>query len=172
MEQIIFNKNNLKEEEIDQRKVRVKAFFVDDKKLLLIKSVEGYHLIGGHVEEGESFSEALVREICEETGLEIKMADIGEPFLKISHYIPNYRETGKNVMAEMIYYKVCCNRPPLLEKRCLTESEISKNYELVYLHFDDFLQEVERGVMQEYPISRKITDEMKLAFKKFLQRYY
>ncbi|MCR5060366.1 MAG: 8-oxo-dGTP diphosphatase [Saccharofermentans sp.] len=47
----------------------------DDSRILLQNRVKdswrGYTLPGGHVEEGESFVDAVIREVREETGLEI-----------------------------------------------------------------------------------------------------
>lgn len=63
-----------------------KAFIVYNGKVLLLKeagrykdgtNVGRYDVSGGRVEPGQRFDESLLREVCEETGLEVK---IGRPF--------------------------------------------------------------------------------------------
>lgn len=47
----------------------VRAIIIEEEKILMVRSELGYYkLPGGGVEEGESFTEALVREVEEETG--------------------------------------------------------------------------------------------------------
>jgi 8-oxo-dGTP diphosphatase len=65
-----------------------KSFFVcadgvlvkENRVLLLKRAVEpfqGYwHVVGGHVEEGETLKEALKREFKEETNLDVEVGDI------------------------------------------------------------------------------------------------
>jgi 8-oxo-dGTP diphosphatase len=63
-------------------RIRVAALLLIDHRVLLVrhhKEGRSYHLLpGGGVERGESLSSALVREVAEETGLEI---DVGRPLL-------------------------------------------------------------------------------------------
>lgn len=47
----------------------VRAIIIEEEKILMVRSRLGYYkLPGGGVEEGESLTEALVREVAEETG--------------------------------------------------------------------------------------------------------
>lgn len=63
-----------------------KAFIVHNGKVLLLResgkykdgtNVGRYDVVGGRVEPGQRFDESLLREIKEETGLEVK---VGRPF--------------------------------------------------------------------------------------------
>ena len=63
-------------------KVAAKAFVLKDNNILLIKrslsQTEGkivWDIPGGGIEEGESFEDALHREIMEEVGLKVKICD-------------------------------------------------------------------------------------------------
>ena len=51
--------------------VGVYALIIEDEKVLLSRQWDGYSLIGGGVELGETIEEAIVREVKEETGLTI-----------------------------------------------------------------------------------------------------
>lgn len=57
-------------------RVRVTGFLVEDDRILLLNqdtdSGRSFSLPGGKVEEGETLAEALVREMKEETGLEVE----------------------------------------------------------------------------------------------------
>lgn len=64
----------------------IKAFIIHNGKVLLLKEsskyVDGanvgkFDVVGGRVKHGQRFDESLIREIKEETGLDVK---IGRPF--------------------------------------------------------------------------------------------
>ncbi len=53
MKVINFNKENLKESDIDEAVVRIKVFLVnEDNQIIIASSNGGYQLPGGHLEEG------------------------------------------------------------------------------------------------------------------------
>jgi 8-oxo-dGTP diphosphatase len=77
--------------ESDRPRVRVAAAILDDSgRVVLVRHRRGdarYHLLpGGGVEKGEALAEALVREVEEETGLQVV---VGEPLFLSDTIAPN-----------------------------------------------------------------------------------
>ena len=58
---------------VDELNIRVGVYavIIEDNKILLTRQWDGYSLIGGGVEKGETIEESIVREVKEETGLTI-----------------------------------------------------------------------------------------------------
>ena len=68
MKTIIINDNNLKDEEIERKVVRVKGLLLNSKgKIMLVHNNNTYQFPGGHKEETESLKECMLREMEEET---------------------------------------------------------------------------------------------------------
>lgn len=73
-----------------------------DKVLLARRANTGYHdgeysLPAGHVEAGESFTQALVREVGEEIGIRVALADV-----RVAHILHRKAEDGSE-RAEAFY---------------------------------------------------------------------
>ncbi|MBI5635385.1 NUDIX domain-containing protein, partial [Candidatus Micrarchaeota archaeon] len=83
--------------------VAMKAFLVHGGKVLIIRESKErnrantgfYDVVGGRVEKGERFDEALLREIKEETGL---TATIGKPFF-VGEWRPTIRGEQWQIIA-------------------------------------------------------------------------
>ena len=81
---------------VDKLFVAMKAFIVHNGKVLLLRESSKYldgsnsgkfDIVGGRVEPGQRFNESLLREIEEETGLNVT---IGRPFF-VNEWRPNVR---------------------------------------------------------------------------------
>ncbi len=146
MKEIIYNYDYLEEDEINNVVVRVKAVVVNNKNgILLGFGHKNFQLIGGHVEEGETFEDALVREVEEETGIEIEKK-VRQPFLVIKYYCRDYPEQGQNTKYIANYYEVDTVFEPNYQKINLTDNEKEGMFELKYLSKRTILKELEENV--------------------------
>ena len=115
MKQIIFNDNNLTDNDIELKVVRVKALMINSNgKILLAHNNNTYQFPGGHTEENESKKDCLIREVMEETGIELNVDE--EPFLCITTYDNNYFGSGKKVLNSIYYYRTFTDSLPDLSK--------------------------------------------------------
>lgn len=130
MKEIIYNYDNLKEKDITEVVIRMKALVINMETLLIGNASGVYQFPGGHLEEGESFVDCLKREILEETGIEISDNEIEGPFMKISYFNKNWPEIGKNRKSEIYYYVIKTNKLPDLTKVNYTELEKQRNFKL------------------------------------------
>ena len=168
METKNYNEDNLKEDEIDSVVTRVKVYLINSKpKILAVHSNGGIQLPGGHVESCEDYLNAVIREIREETGIELSSNDKCVSFFEINHYIKNYRNQGINRIAKMVYYYVFTDKPYTKGKTHLTKHEMESNFEIVAMTLKNFereLKDVEKNNSQE--INRIISKETLASLEK------
>lgn len=69
------NEYEVPAEELELR-VGVYAVIIENGRILLTRQWDGYSLIGGGIEKGETIEEAIIREAKEETGLEIEPGEV------------------------------------------------------------------------------------------------
>lgn len=134
----IINPNNLKNEDLDGVITRVKAFIFNGKNILLDQTDLGLMLPGGHVEDGENFDLALIREVEEETGIKLDNSDLITQFYVVEAYKNNYRNTGKKKMNRLVYYYVQTNKLPDQSKINLTEDEKEHNLKIISVPVNEF----------------------------------
>lgn len=136
MKEIIYNYDNLREDEANNVIKRAKALIVNSKDEILFGYADKtYQFVGGHVEDNESYQECLSREIKEESGIELTFDDI-KPFLVIKYYSRNYPHEGDNTTTINNYFIVRTDMKPDFDNRNLTDYEIKSGYTVKYIHKD------------------------------------
>lgn len=130
MKKIVYNYDNLNDSNIDEIVIRTKGLIVNkNNEILLGYSDNTYQFPGGHLEKGETLESCIIREIKEETGIDIGNNDLNL-FYKITHYTKNYHNTDKNRKNEIYYYIINTKKEPNIYKMNLDEHEIKDNYTL------------------------------------------
>lgn len=142
MKRIIYNKDNLSDKEINRIVTRAKVLIINSNdEILLVHTNQHYFFVGGRVEENETYEEAMVREVLEETGIDISL-EKREPFFTITYMNKDYPDSGINTKSIANYYILKCNSKPNLSKVSLTEEEKTWGFELKYIHKDNVLEEL------------------------------
>ena len=147
MKTIIYNYDNLNEEEITREIKRAKVILINSNdEILLGNSNNTYHLPGGHVEDNESFDECLVREVIEETGIDISNID-KTVFMEIIYMNRNYPNLGDNTKSIIRYYYCKCDLSINNKNMSLTTGEIDSNFKLEYIHKDNVIDVLEKNLL-------------------------
>jgi len=164
MEVKIFNENNIKEDSIKDRIIRVKAIMVNSKNEILLGEAFGtIQFPGGHLELNENLNDGLKREILEETGISLK--GIYEPFFMIRHLIKD--SVGDNNRSLDIYYfKIFTDEVFNLANIHLDDQEIAGNFHLFYIPLKD-VKKLLKKTINDNPRNKIITEEMLIALKEW-----
>ena len=159
MKAIIYNHNNLKEEEIDETVIRTKALIINSNDEIMLGFCDNtYQFPGGHLKEGETLLECLRREVREETGIDLEELNL-KPFAKITYYSRNYRDTAKNRKNEIYYFIIKTNAKVNKNNIELDEFEKKGNYTIKLISLNK-VEEVLVGNIDSKPINKTIVEEM------------
>lgn len=144
MNKVIYNPDNLQESDINKLVRRAKAIIVNsnDEILFATSIYNDYFFVGGRVEDNETYEEAIVREMIEETGIELPI-EKRTPFFTITYMNKNYPSEGINTKSVANYYIVNCDIKPNLDKVNLTEEEKSWGFNVEYVPKSKALEKVE-----------------------------
>ncbi len=159
MKEVLFNYDELKKEEIDELIIRTKGLIINsNNEITLGYCHKTYQFPGGHLEDNESLEECLLREIKEETGMEIKNYTM-KPFEKITHYTKNYRNTDKNRENIIYYYILKTDDKYNNENTHLDEYEKLGNYVVKTIPLDK-VEKILIDSIPDNPINQIIVSEM------------
>lgn len=129
MKYVVRNVSKLKENEIQKTETRVKALILNEENnLLLGYSYNMYQFPGGHHEDGENIIDTLIREIKEETGIDLIAST--SPFYKYERYL---KKGDKKEKQEIYYYVLYTNETPKIECTNYTEEEKIGKFCLEYV---------------------------------------
>ncbi len=124
----------------------VRGIIKHENKLLMVYSSKNgeYKFPGGGVDAGETYEEALIREIREECGA--KVTDICSEFGKMVEYdVPIEKEFD---VFKMISYYYVCDVAPTLKEQALDEYEEDLGFKPVWIDIDSAI-EANRAVIKE-----------------------
>lgn len=170
MEEIIYNDNNLTDDLIDEIVIRTKALIINSKdEILLGYSDKTYQFPGGHLEENETINECLIREIKEETGINID--NNIEPFYKIIYYTKNYHNTNKNRKNIIYYYYIHTDKEYNIENTNLDEHEINDKFEIRKIPLNE-IEDILKESINDKENNNIIVNEMINVINKYLEIRY
>lgn len=159
----IFNYDKIKESEINDKVIRVKALMINSKKeILLAEAFTTIQFPGGHLEEGESLNEGLKREVLEETGIILNQNY--EPFFCLKYFLKNYPVIGNNRSIEIYYYFIFTDEVYHLENVHLDDQEKNGGFYLTYVP----LKKMKKYLLKhpgDLEINKIVREEMMLAVK-------
>lgn len=159
MKEIILKDSAIDINDIDEEVVRVKALIINSKNEILLGYFNNnYQFPGGHLEEGETVEECLIREIKEETGMVMKK-ELLKLFMIINHLSKNYFNTGKNRCNKMIYYIVNTDQNINLNNTNYTKEEKDGDYKLYYVPLSN-VEDLLIDHSNNYPKFKGIAYEM------------
>lgn len=142
MEKVFYNEDNLRKEDINNSIKRAKMLIINsNNEILLGYGHNTYQIIGGHVEDNESYDECIVREVKEETGIELSL-EKREPFLQVVYYSRDYPNEGLNSEYIINYYSINSDLKPDIDKINLTENEKEGLFEFRYVSLNSVLDEL------------------------------
>lgn len=135
MKVIKFNKENVKEEEIEKVSRKSRGIVINQEgKVLLVECAGFYMFPGGKIEQEEP-QEALHREVLEESGI-AKIEFEEEPFLKIESYDRNYpdRRLNKKItrLTETYFFYGTTTEKINLKEQKLTQNEKEQHFNISF----------------------------------------
>ena len=168
VEIVKFNDENLRDDEIDEVVLRVKAFIISSKNNVLIgRDNEGYKLLETSVEADEDIITKLKNYIYLETGIGLDGKDSVEPFYEVRHYNKDYKGTGINRLSDTIYFLIKSDKLPNYKKLKLRAEEMAKRLPIEVIRRSQFASVLKEYVETEQNVLYKTkTKEILLAFDK------
>lgn len=166
MKEILYNYDNLNLEKIDEVVTRTKGLIINSSnEITLGYSHKTYQFPGGHLEDGETLEECLLREIEEETGIKIRDAEL-KPFEKITYYNKNYHGSGKNRKNDIYYYIIKTNAKFDMSNAKLDIGEKEGNFTVKTLPIKN-IEQILKDSIPDNPINKVIVEEMLDIFKEY-----
>lgn len=158
MKEIVINDYQLTDDDMESKVVRVKGLVINSKgKILLAHNNNTYQFPGGHLEDNEEMDTCILREIKEETGIDVEIQE--PPFLCIKTYDNNYFGTGKKVLNSIYYYRFFTDDMPNFQETHYDELELATEFNLFYVVFAD-LENFLKKSMDDGMIDANIGREM------------
>lgn len=168
MKELIYNNDNLFDNEITEIVIRMKVLLIRNNNMILGYERGIYQFPGGHLEENESFNDCIKREIMEETGIEILDKDINEPIYKIVSLNRNHPDIGKNRRSEIYYYVININNDIDLSKTNYTKDELEGDFKVKEIPLNRVIEELEDNIINNEK-NKVITPDMIRVIKEYMR---
>ena len=169
MKETIYNHDYLKNEDITEVVIRIKALIINDKNIILGNENNIYQFPGGHLEENETFEECLKREILEETGIEIDDNEIKRPFMKVTYLNKDWPAIGQNRKSEIYYYLIKTSKNPDMSKVKYTEHEKQGNFKIESIPLSESISVIEDNISKNEK-NKVIVPDMIMAITEYLHQ--
>jgi 8-oxo-dGTP pyrophosphatase MutT (NUDIX family) len=170
MKTIIINDDNLMDQDVEEVVTRTKGLIINsDNEINLVYSHLTYQFPGGHLIEGESLGDCLVREIEEETGITLNNYNL-TPFMEIVRYTKNYRNEGKNRKNIIWYYIINTDAEYNKKNTHPDEWEIDGNIEVKKIPLNE-IENVLTESSNDNEINKTIVREMLDVIKEYKKEY-
>ncbi len=169
MKETIYNYDYLKESDITETVIRMKALIINKDNIILGNENNIFQFPGGHLEENETFEECLKREVMEETGIEIIDDEIKRPFMKVTYLSKDWPEEGKNRRAEIYYYLIKTDKDPDLSKVSYTEHEKQGNFKIERIPLNSAIEIIKNNIPNNEK-NKVIAPDMIMAIEEYLHQ--
>lgn len=169
MKETIYNYDYLKDEDITEIVIRMKALIINNKNIFLGNENNIYQFPGGHLEDNETFEECLKREVLEETGIEIEDNEIKRPFMKVTYMNKDWPEVGKNRKSEIYYYLIETTKRPNMDKVNYTEHEKQGNFKIESIPLNKSINIIENNISRNEK-NKVIAPDMIMAITEYLRQ--
>lgn len=169
MKETIYNYDYLKESDITEVVVRMKALIINDDNIVLGNENNILQFPGGHLESNETFEDCLKREVMEETGIEINDEEIERPFMKVTYLNKDWPEVGKNRKSEIYYYLIKTNKEPDLTKVNYTEHEKEGNFKIEKIPLTSSIDFIRNNIPNNEK-NKVIAPDMIMAIEEYLHQ--
>lgn len=139
METIIINDENLRDEDIQKFGSKVRAVLLSGNKILVSHYGGVILLPGGSVDKGETPTNAIIRELSEETGILYDKDKLTE-FLTLKYYQANYPTRSNEVVNRLMETKFYFGTYTGIDLNNVhrTEKEIKDSFHLELMDLDVF----------------------------------
>ena len=122
---------------MDRPKIGIGVIIENDENKILIGKRKGSHapfysIPGGHLELGETFEEAAIKEVLEETGMLIHSLKV----IAVTNNLRTYKDENKHYVSIILYTNQFEGTPLILEEDKCEKWEWYSPLQLPQPHFD------------------------------------
>lgn len=146
------NDDNLSISDINKFVKRPRAIIINSSNKALIgyaSLTTHFEFPGGHLEGDETLDEALIREVREETGIDLTN-DKFYPFFHLQYLCKNFPEKNVNTSIEFFYYVVYTDKKVNMANSHLDTGEQNEKFAVSFIP----IEEIE-GILEENLVKSK-----------------